>query len=89
MPRETALHVTPRPIKPASVLDLHGMTLAQAHSAFLVFVREAVNHHQSTIIVTGRSGQIRKEFPQWAALHSRVHVCSMMPNQGSFKVTLR
>ncbi len=54
-----------------------------------MFVEEAVRDHKAAIIITGRSGQIRKEFPEWASLHSRIVSCSMMPNQGSFKVTLK
>ena len=87
--RAPALHVRVQPAKPSSILDLHGMTLAQAHRAFQMFAAEAARNYKTAIVITGRSGQIRREFPAWASLHPRIRSSSMMPNQGSFKVTMK
>lgn len=89
VPVAPALHVQVRPPLPSSILDLHGMTLQRAHSAFERFVTDVAGHHKSAIIITGRSGQIRREFPAWAALNPRIRSSIMMHNQGSFKVTIK
>ncbi len=48
-------------------LDLHGFTLEDAYQEFTDFIYEA---YQGSIpkveVITGKSGQIRKEFPHWA-----------------------
>ena len=50
-------------------LDLHGFTLEDAYQEFTDFIYEA---YQGSIpkveVITGKSGQIRKEFPQGLTL---------------------
>ena len=45
-------------------LDLHGFTLEDAYQEFTDFIYKLTRKSQSN--QTGKSGQIRKEFPHWA-----------------------
>ena len=48
-------------------LDLHGLTLEEAFDEFTDFIYEAYTNNLSKVeIVTGKSGQIKKEFPYWS-----------------------
>jgi DNA-nicking Smr family endonuclease len=50
-------------------LDLHGLTKQEAHSALLHFLRQSVAREARTVLViTGKSGVLRHEVPQWLAL---------------------
>jgi DNA-nicking Smr family endonuclease len=50
-------------------LDLHGLTKQEAHSALLHFLRQSVAREARTVLViTGKSGVLRREVPQWLAL---------------------
>jgi hypothetical protein len=46
----------------ASQLDLHGLTLVEAHTATMNLVAAT---DRSVTVVTGISGVIKKEFPHW------------------------
>jgi hypothetical protein len=66
-------------------LDLHGYTVANAHSTFGRYMVDAKNSTRRTvIIITGRSGQIRNEFPMWAEAYPEWH-CEAI-NSGSFRL---
>lgn len=43
-------------------IDLHGLSMAEAHSFTMDFLEGASG---SVTVVTGISGAIRREFPQW------------------------
>ncbi len=50
-------------------LDLHGHTQAQAHGALSRFMHRCVAHDQRLVLViTGKSGVLRQQVPQWLAL---------------------
>jgi DNA-nicking Smr family endonuclease len=50
-------------------LDLHGHTQAQAHGALLRFLRHSADHDKRVVLViTGKSGVLRQQVPQWLAL---------------------
>ncbi len=61
-------------LKPARVVDLHGLTLAEAHRALLAAVAAARAERLRCIeIITGRGsgeagGAIRRELPHWLNL---------------------
>lgn len=69
-------------LKPQARLDLHGMTLAQAHPALIDFVLGAeAKGHRLVLVITGkgkdrdtggpiptRQGVLRHQVPQWLAL---------------------
>jgi DNA-nicking Smr family endonuclease len=50
-------------------LDLHGRTQTEAHGALLRFLRRCSERQQRVVLViTGKSGVLRRQVPQWLAL---------------------
>jgi DNA-nicking Smr family endonuclease len=50
-------------------LDLHGHTQAEAHSALIAFLHRSVARDKRTVlIITGKSGVLRRQVPLWLAL---------------------
>lgn len=50
-------------------LDLHGHTQAQAHGELLRFLRRAgADEKRLVLVITGKSGVLRREVPRWLAL---------------------
>lgn len=50
-------------------LDLHGHTQAEAHSALIAFLqRSAARDKRMVLIITGKSGVLRRQVPLWLAL---------------------
>ena len=48
-------------------LDLHGFTLEDAYEEFTDFIFESYDNNIPNVeVITGKSGQIRKEFPFWS-----------------------
>ena len=90
-------------ISPDIRLDLHGMTLGQAHSAVSSFVLgAAAKDTRCLLIITGKGriseggGVLRNQLPQWLNLPNiRFHVigfCTAQPRdggEGAFYVLLR
>jgi dsDNA-specific endonuclease/ATPase MutS2 len=92
----------PRPSQPTSMaisfsygenytaLDLHGYTIQEAHSRVQSFIdRAAYAGQKGVTIITGKSGGIRKEFPTWAMLHSKVRSIEELNGGGAFYVKLK
>lgn len=61
-------------VTPAARIDLHGFTLAEAHSALVGFLTASVSRHRACVLVitgkggaTGerRAGALRREVPLW------------------------
>lgn len=49
--------------------DLHGLTQSEAHAALLHFLRNAsARGHKMVLVITGKSGVLRRQVPQWLAL---------------------
>lgn len=72
------------------VLDLHGMTIAEAHSCVKSFVLLlAALRIEKAVIVTGKSGPIRKEFPTWMDLDDRVRRYEVLASEGAFRIRLK
>lgn len=68
-------------------LDLHGLTLVEAHAAAARFIKQARSVKiKKVTIVTGQSGPIRGEFPAWMAAMKLKFV--ILPNNGSADVTI-
>ncbi len=90
-------------ISPDTRLDLHGMTLKQAHSAVFSFILGAAEKRvRCLLIITGKGriseggGVLRNQFPQWLNHPNiRLHVigfCEAQPRDGgggAFYVLLR
>ena len=50
-------------------LDLHGHTQAEAHAALIAFLRKSAARDKRTVlIITGKSGVLRRQVPHWLAL---------------------
>ncbi len=64
-------------------LDLHGMTVQQAYEATMEFVNQSDGKIN---IITGKSGQINREFPRWLESNGRIN--SMNDAGGSFGIVL-
>ena len=71
-------------------LDLHGLTLEEAFDEFTDFIYEAYKNNFSKVeIVTGKSGQIRKEFPYWSENSHQIRSIEVSWHGGSFIVKLQ
>lgn len=70
-----------------STLDLHGMTVQEAYGAVRQFL--STTSHKDVTIITGLSGQIREEFPEWIALHGRVRHSTILNGGGAFHLRLK
>lgn len=92
-PMPTAAILNAQDIKPSihpwhPVLDLHGMTLCDAHRA----VREHITtgrrlRWSKIVIITGKSGDIFQEFPHWIE-DQPVKSFKLLPNGGSYQLWL-
>jgi DNA-nicking Smr family endonuclease len=72
------------------VLDLHGMTLVDAHRVSLEHVYQAkqAGGYRYVTIITGLSGQICEEFPRWFENHSLVRSVKALRGGGAWEVWL-
>ena len=71
-------------------LDLHGLNLEQAHGRSNDFL--AMAHRlgvPSVLVITGKSGQIAREFTVWAELTGLVRRVEPENGGGAFRVHLR
>jgi DNA-nicking Smr family endonuclease len=74
--------------RPKVKIDLHGFTIQHA----FVFCHEELKYHKSmghksAEVITGKSGQIRKEFPIW--LETWGMTGTVASHGGSFTVYLK
>ena len=71
-------------------LDLHGYGLNDALRESAAFIKEAKRVKLKYVrIVTGRSGQIRREFPFWLENISEIRRYEVMNGGGAFKIFLK
>jgi DNA-nicking Smr family endonuclease len=71
-------------------LDLHNLTIREAHTRSLAFIDCAHEAGRGSIeIITGKSGEIRREFETWARLHPRVRGVEPLNGGGAFRIKLR
>lgn len=72
-----------------TTLDLHGETVNSAYIMCMDFIENSVkNNIKSVTIITGRSGQIKKEFKMWISMNKYVNMYKQLPNEGSYKLWL-
>ncbi len=88
-PTRSATTSPPKPVVPSqpTTLDLHGMTLQEAHRATLDFIAGSGSHKKLTII-TGKSGQIRQEFERWLEGIAKIHSVKPKCDGGAFTVRI-
>ncbi len=82
----------PRPVvlpRGDRYLDLHGMTLNEAWQAVKDHVLDtALDGRKKTLVVTGFSGAIRREFPRWLEAMPRVREATPTHGDGAFVLRL-
>jgi DNA-nicking Smr family endonuclease len=72
------------------IIDLHGYTVALAHSLVNEYLKEAKRLSVKKVtVVTGKSGQIRREFEEWMRLNPNVTNATPKNGGGAYLVTLR
>lgn len=75
---------------PADRLDLHGYTVQGAYEATRSFIEQArYDRLRRVTVITGRSGQIRREFPHWMRTNSDVARFIETRGGGGFHMMLR
>lgn len=75
-------------------LDLHGMTIQEAFHRFAQFVEAHVEAgSNSVVIITGKSGQISKEFQDWCRRNPKIKKWEAQVDTrggvGSYRVYIR
>lgn len=71
-------------------LDLHGMTVNDAWKAVKNHVLDtALNGDRQTLIITGFSGAIRKEFPKWIETLPRIREAIPTHGNGAFLLKMK
>lgn len=72
------------------VLDLHNLTIQQAHDAVVEHLEQAFYLSVKKVQhITGKSGQISQEYESWATLHPRVRKIEKQNDGGAWKVWIR
>lgn len=69
-------------------LDLHGMTVNEAHRAVTDFINRP-NAPRALTIVTGLSGVICREFPHWLEGNLRISSVTETNGGGAYTVRMR
>lgn len=77
-----------KPQKHIPKIDLHGFTIQEAYTYFREYA-EIYSNSGITVfeVITGKSGQIRKEFPIW--LEALGYDGTVSSHDGSFMVYLK
>lgn len=83
------------PVAPPSAMvsrriDFHGMTLQEAHRAFNDWTDGLrVANVSNAVAITGKSGEIRREFPSWSHNHRFVRHIEELNGGGAFRVFVK
>jgi DNA-nicking Smr family endonuclease len=78
------------PYLPLESIDLHGDTIASAHTRTLGMVEEKRKAGvASFVVVTGKSGAICREFPHWMERANGVRSIEILNGGGAYRVTLK
>jgi len=78
------------PSPPSGVLDAHGLTVQQAHDATHRLLDHAHRAgRKSVVVVTGRSGAIRREFPGWLDGNPAIGRIEELNGGGAYRLHLK
>jgi hypothetical protein len=77
--------VAPAPNFESSLLDLHELTVQEAHDATLRFLN--ATSYKAVTIITGKSGVICKEFPHWMNLWGYRYIA--LKGGGAYRVNTK
>ena len=92
---ETAVPITVSvparlPEKACQSIDLHGLTVHQAYLATYDFLRDTWRQGiKRVVVITGRSGGIRQEFPVWMDQIPQVKLLEPLNGGGAFAVIFK
>jgi hypothetical protein len=87
VPSASHFPVKVRPVRNVNhTWDLHGMTLMDAHATVNREIDESRNSFKYMTFITGKSGQMQKEFPDWLRHHPHVHRCEPLNDGGAFRI---
>lgn len=75
-----------RPIETVATVDLHGMTVQDAHAAVIQHLDIWRTRAKFVSFITGQSGAIRREFAHWMQQYAAVRRIEPMNGGGAFKV---
>ena len=70
-------------------LDLHGLTVSDAHRRLLAFLEEARGLYRRVTVITGLSGAIRREFLFWLEDNRSISHISPLNGGGAFLIRFR
>lgn len=74
---------------PRHTLDLHGMTLAQAYQAVQHHVQQGVHAYAYVTIITGKSGIMQGELPDWVRNMQGIRMCEPINGGGAFRISFK
>lgn len=66
--------------------DLHGMTLMDAHEKVNREIDQSRESFKYMTFITGKSGQMQKEFAHWLTTNSHVSRCEPLNDGGAFRI---
>jgi hypothetical protein len=72
------------PIQQKTKVDLHGLSLTDAYRTTMDFVDGASGKY--VMVITGLSGQIKKEFKHWFVNHKTVRQIEEMNGGGAYRI---
>jgi DNA-nicking Smr family endonuclease len=75
-------HVSP-------ILDLHGMTLSEAHAAVSNHVMHMKHKFTYVTVITGKSGIMRDQLPSWLSHMNEVRSCESDRGGGAYRITFK
>ena len=74
----------------STTLDLHGLDLNSAYIQSVEFIKIArIHRFKYVTIITGLSGQIKREFPLWMETLPHTKRIEVLSGGGAFKVFLQ
>jgi DNA-nicking Smr family endonuclease len=71
---------------PSHTWDLHGMTLQDAHALVQSEISQSQHTFKYMTFITGKSGQMQKEFSNWLSQHAHVHRCEPLNGGGAYRI---
>jgi DNA-nicking Smr family endonuclease len=71
------------------ILDLHGMTLQQAHAAVMQHVAACVTMFPYVTIITGKSGIMHEQLPDWVNTIAQIRSCEPINGGGAFRLCFK
>lgn len=90
VPASPQIKFTPKQVSHVSpILDLHGMTLSEAHAAVLHHVQQMKPHFPYVTIITGKSGVMKQELPVWVNNLAGVTSCEHDRGGGAYRITFK